>query len=472
MTPTCAYSIVAHIRLINMRRVTVNTRMVNQNWWITTLLIKAHRYCPPLTRDIECDVLIIGGGFSGMSAAAEFLLKGLRVVLIEKNIVGGSSSGRSAGFLTPDSELELHQLVRRYGTQAAAEIWEAPCRGIDRIVGTLKKHDIRCGLLKQDSLFLGLGAGGTDAVVAERECRESVGFTDQRTYDESQLTQVLGAQGYTAGIRYGGTYGVNPLVCLQGLKDLLIDNGMQVFESTEMDRLEDHTAHTHAGTVTAQNIIVAVDKLTESISPLADETFHAQTFLSVTEPLTDRELRILFPAGEQMQCWDSKLVYPYFRLTADNRLLLGGRTPVTTYLRDAYNNPRVIRKIIEDFRSHFPELRGISFMQFWPGQIDMSRDLLPVIAKPRELPHVRFILGCVGIPWATFCGSFAARMVLGEADDDYRKFFNYFSNNRDFTLPIGLGKVSKPILFSLSNAWAKFRQVDTLRVHETGEKEF
>ena len=141
-----------------------NTRMVNQNWWITTLMINSHKYCPPLTRDIECDVLIVGGGFSGVSAAAEFLRKGLRVVLIEKNIVGGSSSGRSAGFLTPDSELELHQLVRRYGTAAAAEIWEAPCRGIERIVSTLKKHDIQCGLLQQDSLFLGLGAGGTEAV--------------------------------------------------------------------------------------------------------------------------------------------------------------------------------------------------------------------------------------------------------------------------------------------------------------------
>ena len=109
-------------------------RLVNQNWWFTTLLIKEHRYCPPLTGAIKCDVLIVGGGFSGISAAAEFLRKGLSVVLIEKNIVGGSSSGRSAGFLTPDSELELHQLVRRYGSKAAGEIWEAPCRGIERLV--------------------------------------------------------------------------------------------------------------------------------------------------------------------------------------------------------------------------------------------------------------------------------------------------------------------------------------------------
>ena len=452
---------------------TVTTRLVNQNWWITTLLIKEHKHCPPLTRDIKCDVLIVGGGFSGVSAAAEFLRKGLSVVLIEKNIIGGRSSGRSAGFLTHDSELELHQLVRRSGTQAAAEIWEAPCRGIDRLVETIKKHDIECGLIKQDSLFLGLGSGGREAVAEELECRQDVGFSDQKTYDEAQLKQILGAQGYTAGIRYGGTYGVNPLACLQGIKDLLIENGMQVFESTAMERLEDHTAYTHAGSVTADNIIVAVDKLSPSISPLADEVFHAQTFLSVTEPLTDKEVRILFPSGEQMQCWDSQLVYTYFRLTADNRLLLGGGSAITTFLKDAFNNPRIIRKVIKDFRSHFPELADLSFMQFWPGQIDVTRDLLPVIARPPGHEHVRFILGCVGIPWATFCGSFAARNVLGEADEDYEKYFNYFSNERHFALPSSLGNVvGKPILFSMANSWAKFYQVDTLRSHQKAAKEF
>jgi gamma-glutamylputrescine oxidase len=453
--------------------VSARMRLVNQNWWITTLLISAYKHCPPLTRDIKCDVLVVGGGFSGVAAAAQFLRKGLKVVLIDRNMVGGSSSGRSAGFLTPDSELELHQLVRRYGTNAAAEIWEAPCRGIERIVAAIKNFDIECGLLKQDSLFLGLGSSGISAVAAELECRQSVGFTDQRTYATGQLPAVLGAQGYTAGIRYGGTYGINPLRCLQGLKDVLIDHGMQVFESTEMQRLEDHTAYTHGGSVTADHIIVAVDKLSDSISPLADEVFHAQTFLSVTEPLTDKELRTLFPSGEQMQCWDSKLVYSYFRLTGDNRLLLGGGTPITTYLKDAYNNPGVIKRVIKDFKSHFPALRDLSFMQFWPGQIDMTRDLLPVIARPPKHPHIRFILGCVGIPWATYCGSFAAQNVLGDADEDYEKYFNYFSRDRYFQLPAGLGRLlGKPMLFSLSNSWAKFYQVDKLRSHGGAEKEF
>jgi len=447
-------------------------RLVNQNWWFTTLLVTKHRHCPPLTRDIKCDVAIVGAGFAGVSAAAQFLRKGLKVVLIDKNIIGGSSSGRSAGFLTPDSELELHQLCRRYGNQAAREIWDAPCRGIEVIVNAIQKYDINCGLLKQDSLFLGLGKHGYEAAQEEEQCRGAVGFHDQKLYDGEQLRSILGSEGYTAGIRYGGTYGINPLQCLQGIKDVLIDDGMQIYESTAMKRLEGHTVYTHAGSITADHIIVAVDKLEESISPLAAECFHAQTFLSVTEPLTDAERRILFPSGEQMQCWDSKLVYTYFRLTADNRLLLGGGSALTTFLKDAYNNPGIIRRVIRDFYEHFPQLRSLSFIQFWPGQIDTTRDLLPTIVRPREQPHLRFIFGCVGIPWATFTGSFCARNVLGDADDDYRKYFNYFSNERYFWLPSKLGKViGKPLLFSLSNSWAKFRQVDELR-EIAAEKEF
>ena len=85
---------------------------------------------------------------------------------------------------------------------------------------------------------------------------------------------------------------------------------MQVFESTEMDRLEDHTAYTHAGSVTADNIIIAVDKLNDSVSPLARRGFHRQTFLSVTEAHRQGVAHSV-PSGKQMQCWDSKLVYKY-----------------------------------------------------------------------------------------------------------------------------------------------------------------
>ena len=254
---------------------------------------------------------------------------------------------------------------------------------------------------------------------------------------------------------------------------MFIDHGMQVFESTEVTRIEGHTAFTRGGSVTADHIIVAIDKLQGHISPLADEVFHAQTFLSVSEPLTDKDLNRLFPSGKQMQCWDSRLVYTYYRLTGDNRLLVGGGTAITTYLKEAYNNHRIISRVIRRFKEHFPFLEDLAFIQFWPGLIDATRDLLPIIVRPPDQPHLHFVLGAVGLPWAAFSGSFAARNVLGEAGDDYKKYYRYFSNRRHFALPAGLVKViGKPLMFSLSNGWAKFYQVDHHRKHDEMKGEF
>ncbi|HYI26575.1 MAG TPA: hypothetical protein VD863_01880, partial [Bradyrhizobium sp.] len=105
--------------------------------------------------------------------------------------------------------------------------------------------------------------------------------------------------------------------------------------------------------------------------------------------------------------------------------------------------------------------------------IDATRDLLPIIVRPPDQPHLHFVLGAVGLPWAAFSGSFAARNVLGEADEDYKKYYRYFSNRRHFVLPAGLVNIiGKPLMFSLSNGWAKFYQVDHHRKHDEMKGEF
>lgn len=92
--------------------------MILQDWWYTTLLGMSESIEPPLRGEVKTDVLIIGGGAAGLAAALRFIGIGKKVVLLERNICGGSSTGKSAGFLTPDSELELSQLLRRYGKRS------------------------------------------------------------------------------------------------------------------------------------------------------------------------------------------------------------------------------------------------------------------------------------------------------------------------------------------------------------------
>lgn len=447
--------------------------MIIQNWWVTTLLEEKYKFCKPLQVHRKCDVLIIGGGMSGVSAAAAFMNKGLSVVLLEKNILGGSSSGRSAGFLTPDSELELSQLVRRYGLKGANEIWEVPVKGISLIKDYVTKYHIHCDFRVQDSLFMGIGESGWQDVQDEMKCRKHVGFTNQNLYNKQELDNLVGSTGFTGAVRYTDTYGINPLQYLQGMKQHLQEAGIDIYESTEVLRIEGNTAYTHAGSVAADQIIVAIDKMERPFNKVADEVFHAQTFLSISEPLNDQELYQLYPAGDDLQMWDSTLVYSYWRLVEGNRVLLGGGNAITTFLPKAWNHEDVIAGVHKRFKSHFPFLRDLHFIQYWPGLIDTTRDLLPTIVRDASNQRIHFILGVVGLPWASFCGDFVARNILGEADEDCHKYYEYFTDRRYFAFPVWLEQLlGKPMVFALSNGWAKYYQKDLHHLPKEKKKEF
>lgn len=447
--------------------------MIIQNWWVTTLLEEKYAFCKPLQEHRKCDVLIIGGGMSGVSAAAAFIDKGLSVVLLEKNILGGSSSGRSAGFLTPDSELELSQLVRRYGLKGANEIWQVPVKGIDLIKQHVERYHIQCDFRVQDSLFLGIGNSGWQDVQDEMKCRERVGFSNQTLYNKQMLDQLVSSTGFTGAVRYTDTYGINPLQYLQGIKKHLQDAQISIYESTEVLKIEGHTAYTHAGSVTAGHIIVAMDKMEHRFNKVADEVFHAQTFLSISEPLSDNELQQLFPSGADLQMWDSTLVYSYWRLVESNRILLGGGNAITTFLPNAWNHEDVISAVHKRFKTHFPFLEHLHFIQYWPGLIDTTRDLLPTIVRDIANPHIHFILGVVGLPWASFCGDFAARNILGEASEDSHKYYEYFTDRRYFALPVWLDNlIGKPLVFALNNGWAKYYQKDTGHLPKEKKNDF
>jgi gamma-glutamylputrescine oxidase len=428
-----------------------------QNWWFTTLIGTRRPIQPPLKGDLKCDVLIVGGGAAGLSAAARFIGTGKKVVLLERNICGGSSTGKSAGFLTPDSELELSQLIRRFGAQGAKDLWEVPVRGIERMVSLIGSGGIECDLQKQDSLFLGKGRGGVEAVRDEDASRRSLGFASEAHYGK-EVGSIIGSSGYTAAVRYRGTYGIDGLRYAQGMKGLLIDNGIDVYEASRVTAFSGHTVKTHMGSVTADEIIFCADKLDPGLTPYAWNTYHEQTFLSISEPLSQAEQVSMFPE-EPFQCWDSDLIYSYYRLTGPKRLLLGGGSLFTTYARNDSTTSSVIDHVVSGFREMFPGLRNIRFIQYWMGRIDMTRDLLPTVLKEPASPWVHRVFGCVGLPWATFCGDFAARQILAEKETGDEKYYDYFSVNRKFLIPLWAERIiGKRLAFPVNNAWAKYYQ--------------
>jgi gamma-glutamylputrescine oxidase len=430
-----------------------------QDWWYTTLLGTPLKLEPPLRGAVHTDVLVVGAGAAGLAAAMRLAGQGLDVTVIDRNICGGSSTGKSAGFLTPDSELELSQILRRYGPQGARDLWECAQWGVDRMVSVVRENGFDADLQKQDCLFLGEGRGGPKEVADELAARRSMGYEVQG-YAADELSSVVGATGYTGAVRYPNTYGVNGLRYAQAVKRLLVDQGVHVYESTEAIGLKDHTVHTHLGSVTADHIIFCADKLGRNLTDNYWAYYYAQTFLAISEPLQEHEVRAMFPR-DRFQCWDSHFIYAYWRLTGDLRILLGGGSLWTTYARNDTWTERIIDRVIRRFRSHWPSVAHVHFRQFWMGRIDMTRDLMPTVLREEEAPWIHYVLGCVGLPWATFCGDFAARHVLSEASLGDERFYRYFRPDRRFLIPLWGEKVlGKRISFVLNQFYAKYREVD------------
>lgn len=433
--------------------------MILQDWWFTTLLGIKEPLREPVRGNIKTDVLIVGAGVAGLSAALCFIGSGKKVVVVEKNICGGSSTGKSAGFLTPDSELELSQLLRKYGTDGARDLWGVAAKGVEMMVDNIKKYKIECDLQVQDCLFLGKGASGWKDVQEEAKSRKKLGYSSV-VYSESEVSSVIGSDAYSGAIRYSGTYGVNPLLYAQGMKQVLLDNGIEIFESSEVLSWKEHTVYTHLGSVTADQIIFCIDKPRPEITTYNQSVYHAQTFLSISEPLGDGDIRRLFPQGS-LQCWDSDLIYTYFRLTGTGRLLVGGGDMMTTYAKNDTTTPRIIDHVIRGLKEKIPSIRSLRFIQYWQGRIDMTRDLVPTVLIDPVHPWTHFVLGCVGLPWGTFCGNFAARNILDKQDLDSEKYYRYFSPNRKFVIPLWMeGVLGKRLVFTINNAWAKYMQKD------------
>ena len=123
--------------------------------------------------DMETDYLVVWWWISGLHAAQNLIKTGKRVMLIEKNICGGGMSGRSAGFLTPDSEVWFRQVIKKYWEKIWQKIWNFAENGQRYIVDNINKYDLDADLLEQDSLLIWLWSAGKIAVQEEHQVRIS-----------------------------------------------------------------------------------------------------------------------------------------------------------------------------------------------------------------------------------------------------------------------------------------------------------
>ena len=277
-----------------------------------------------------------------------------------------------------------------------------------------------------------------------------------RYYNQKEIKSIINSDKYFSGLRTFGNYSLNSLLYCEALKKILLRKGVKIFENSEVLRIEDKIAYTKSGSVKAKKIIVCVDKIKKTLSGLARNIYHTQTFLAISEKMSDEEIKSLFPK-EKMMCWDSKLFYNYFKITKDNRLLLGGGSPFFIYALKLTKYPLIVNMNIRRFRKTFPHLKSLKFVSYWSGLIDVSQDLMSILDFDENDKDVFYVLGNVGLPWATSMGIYAARRSLDEKIKDSEDYLKFFHSKRKFFVSDFVQRIIGKIpSFALSNLKAEY----------------
>ncbi len=405
----------------------------------------------PLSGDIKTRVAIIGGGMMGLSCAQRLHDAGVPVVIVEKDFCGAGASGKTSGFITPDSEIELSSLVRAYGPQKAKRIWEFVLSGVRIIRENIQRHSISCDYEVQDSLFVANTSSGFHHVKKEHEARMRLGYAST-LYGADTVQRAVGSPSYAGAVRYPDTFGVNSYLYCQAMRDILRKAGVAIYEQTPVRAILGKDIMIAEGRITADHIIICADRFLPDLGFLKKEVYHVQTFLGISKPLVPEKIHEMFPGGALM-VWDTDLVYNYFRMTGDRRLLIGGGDLLYTYARKiAGNTARFGERLRRYIRGKFPSI-PIDLEYLWPGMLGVSKDLLPVMGPDKRNNAVWYAGAATGLPWAAALGRYGAERLLDGRDE----FDLDFSPDRHFVIGSRLQSLlTTPPTFAISHGIAKY----------------
>lgn len=379
-----------------------------------------------LKSNVKADVVIIGGGMAGLSAAQHFKNKGCSVLVVEKYYCGAGASGKSSGFITPDSEFSLGSFVQRYGSEVADQLWRFVLAGVDTIKTNIETNGLACDYQKQDSLVIATSKKGfASDIEEEAEARSRLGY-EGILYSEQTLSSVIGSSGYFGGVKYGGTFGINGFQYLQQLKEVLIQQGVEIYEETPVLECAKNRVTTPLANIDAKYIIICADRWIPDLNRLVYDIYHVQTFLMMSAPLSDKQVQKIFPQ-ERLMVWDTDMLYQYYRVAEDNRLLLGGSTLWQTYAsQPSHNNKHMYKKLSTYFEQKFGFAPQWDFM--WPGLIGVSKDIMPLAGRDKDDESIYYVGAAAGLPWACALGRYAADVLIDNRSD----LDAYFSPYRSF----------------------------------------
>lgn len=370
---------------------------------------------PPLTEVVEADVCVIGGGFTGLSAALHLAEAGTNVVLVEAAEPGFGASGRNGGQVIPGFKLDPDALIRRFG-EAKGEAMARYAGGTaDFVFDLIKKHDIDCDATRAGWLH---GIHNQEALrAAERRCEQwGRRGAPVSMLGREETERLSGTKGYLAALSDNRGGSLNPLGYARGIAKAAIKAGASLHGASPATAVDKEgkswRVSTPEGSVLAEQVLVCTNAYTDDFWPgLKQSVVPVYSYQIATRPLSDNLRASIMPEGHALS--DTRRLLTYCRVDPYGRLVVGGRGE----FRES-SDPKDYQNVVIALRRMFPHIEEEAFEFYWGGKVAMTASKLPHFAE--LAPGVTAAMGFngrgVGMAGAT--GAQLAKRALGTPFED------------------------------------------------------
>lgn len=411
-----------------------------KSWYVATAH-ECDRF-PALEGETRADVCIVGGGFTGLSAALHLARAGRDVVLLEAHRVGFGASGRNGGQLGSGQRVDQITLEKMVGLGDARKLWELAEESKALVKSLVDEYGIDCDLRPgvAHAAFTAREVDQEHAYVAH--LNDVYGYRQIETLDRDAMQELCPSPRYVGGTLDMGAAHLHPLNFALGLARAAATAGARIFEDTHVQKVGEGPGpveiNTDAGKVRAAHVILAANGYLGGLNrKVAARVMPINNFIAATPPLGDDAGRVL---SRDVAVADSKFVVNYFRLSPDKRLLFGGGESY------GYRFPDIDRTVRKPMADIFPHLADIPFEYTWGGTLAITMQRLPYVA--RVAPNTLSASGYSGhgVGSATLAGQIMARAIEGESDG-----FDVLS--RIPTRPFPGGAALRTPLLTLAMMW-------------------
>jgi gamma-glutamylputrescine oxidase len=382
--------------------------MATQNYYEATRKIVLDT--SPLDGDASFDAAIIGGGITGVSAALHLAERGYSVALLEAEHIGWGASGRNGGQALPGfgaSEAKVKSLV---GAARAKKLWDMSMEAVDLLHGQIQRFGIPCDPV----------VGYLHAAVKPRHVRElresqeelaALGAPVGRILEGDELQARLASPRYLAALEDSVAGHIHPLNYTLGLARAAQAAGAKLFTQTRVTKVEPGKIvkiTTPKGTVSASFLLVSGGAyLGDLMKPLTGYIMPVGTYIIATEKRAD--VREMIPGNEAVA--DLNFVLDYFRRSADDRMLFGGRVSYSTL-----PPPSLAASMLRRAQKVFPQLKDARVEYCWGGNVDISQNRAPHFGRLAD--NILFTQGFSGhgVALTGLAGKVVAEAIAGQAE--------------------------------------------------------